>query len=973
MAAGINHTIAVLVRGHNALTESLTRAEHSMAGFRKNVESTAMAINNLTPKNVDMSAIDKASDTLKSVGRQAMITGAAMGAGMGLASKGAAGFQTALAEVSTLVDTSKVDMEALGAESKALSAEFGTMPTDTIKSLYTTMSAGFADAADASTLLRGALTLAKAGMADTGVTIDGLTSIMNSYSMKASEVTSVSDQMFIAVQLGKTTIGELASSLGKITPITAGVGIGLDQVLAGVATLTLGGMSTSESVTALRSAINNVIKPTADASETAKKLGINFSTAAIKSMGLAAWLGHVRDKTQGSSDALGKLFGDVQGLAGVMALTGPQADKLNSVLSDIQNSSGATATAFKKVASTAGESFARAKSSVSVLAISIGTTLLPAISVLLNAAADAAGALAKFADAHPILTATATVIAAVSAATLILGGAALWAYGQWMAYSVRLSGVLSTLLIKANALQAAMFAASSRGAVSVAAMSASIKTSIMAAYVSMSTGISGGLTALRSYAAGVWLSMRGAATGAFYSMRSSAIAAFISMQAYATTAALAIRTRMLAAFTAIKGASVTSAFAAVKTALVSMAAGIGSAFTAMGTAARAAWAAVTGPIGLVIVGIAALVGIGYWLWKCFDADGKGISKVWTAIKDTFMGVYYQLVQGVGYLWYYIKGAFNEVKRVTTEVWPYISRIISAAWLVIRAYTLPIASAIAAVVVAAWGVIKTATIFVWDVLKATVVGALFGIYHIIAGVWTLITGMFKAALQIVTGDWSGAWQTIKDTFGGVWEHIKGLFGAFTGWLWGLGNAFADAGKGLVDAFLSGLLAGWHTLKSGFISIMDEIRSYLPGSDAERGPLSQLTASGRAMMPTFAAGMAQSSDTATRAAARSMEGVAQVIKFPLEYTSPGSASESSDQPGGNVIPIPLMQPASAGVTNNNHNASSSRNVTVAKGAITVNVTVSGGGSSGAGINLGELKDAMMNVFTDVLDDLGVADAG
>ncbi len=43
MSGGLSHTIGVLVKGHNALTASLTKAEHSLTSFRK----TALVLANL--------------------------------------------------------------------------------------------------------------------------------------------------------------------------------------------------------------------------------------------------------------------------------------------------------------------------------------------------------------------------------------------------------------------------------------------------------------------------------------------------------------------------------------------------------------------------------------------------------------------------------------------------------------------------------------------------------------------------------------------------------------------------------------------------------------------------------------------------------------------------------------------------------------------------------------------------------------
>ena len=46
--------------------------------------------------------------------------------------------------------------------------------------------------------------------------MDVLTTILNAYGMEASEVTNVSDMLIQTQNLGKTTVAELSSSMGKV-------------------------------------------------------------------------------------------------------------------------------------------------------------------------------------------------------------------------------------------------------------------------------------------------------------------------------------------------------------------------------------------------------------------------------------------------------------------------------------------------------------------------------------------------------------------------------------------------------------------------------------------------------------------------------------------------------------------------------------------------------------------------------------
>ena len=82
MAAGMSHTIGVLVKGHNALSASLVKAEHSLTSFRKTAEATALSVNSrLTSPDIDTASIDKASSRLRGMGTTAMIAGGIVAAG----------------------------------------------------------------------------------------------------------------------------------------------------------------------------------------------------------------------------------------------------------------------------------------------------------------------------------------------------------------------------------------------------------------------------------------------------------------------------------------------------------------------------------------------------------------------------------------------------------------------------------------------------------------------------------------------------------------------------------------------------------------------------------------------------------------------------------------------------------------------------------------------------------------------------
>jgi TP901 family phage tail tape measure protein len=316
---------------------------------------------------------------IQKVKMAANIAGAALVAMFGLAVKGAADFDTAMGEVSTLLDASAHEMGTLNEEILAMSAEFGRLPTDTAKAFYQTVSAGFGDSAQAAIVMEGAMKLARGGVTQVDTAVDGLTTLLNGYGLSADQVTNVSDKMFVAMKAGKTTIGELSKSIGKVTPFAADAGASIDELLAATATLTLGGLKTSEAVSSLKQVFAAVAKPTKEAAEEAKRLGIDFTKAGLRSKGLAGFLKDLKKRTKGEDDAMAKLFGSVEGLGSVLALTGEQADTFNETLGNMENASGQTETAFQKMEKRAGATFDKMKAKAAVFLVKLGDKLLPMV------------------------------------------------------------------------------------------------------------------------------------------------------------------------------------------------------------------------------------------------------------------------------------------------------------------------------------------------------------------------------------------------------------------------------------------------------------------------------------------------------------------------------------------------------------------------------------------------------------------
>ena len=294
-------------------------------------------------------------------------------------------FGKAMGEVNTLLsDTSQ--LERVNKEALNLAATFGGSPTDQAKGFYQAISAGAGTAAEATSILVASNKLAIGGVTDVTTAVDGLTSIINAFGLEAADATGVSDAMFVAMKAGKTTVGELSSSVGKLAPIASSVGLSMEEMLGAVSALTTQGISTSESVNGLKAALSNVLKPTKEAGDEAERLGLNFGLAALQEEGFTGFMESVVAKSGGSKESLVKLFGSVEALNTVFALTGGASESFIQIMEDMKNKTGQTEIAVKKMRETFDQQFSELTGKISASRVVLGSFLLELASPVVSAA-----------------------------------------------------------------------------------------------------------------------------------------------------------------------------------------------------------------------------------------------------------------------------------------------------------------------------------------------------------------------------------------------------------------------------------------------------------------------------------------------------------------------------------------------------------------------------------------------------------
>jgi TP901 family phage tail tape measure protein len=256
-----------------------------------------------------------------------------------------AAYEKQLAEVSTMLDDQTMRYLPQYKEELAdLAIEYGESTEALSRGLYDILSASI-DAADALDVLEVATKAAKAGLTDTGTAADAITTVLNSYSMEAEEAGRVSDILFATVKRGKTTFGQLAPSIGKVTSLAASAGLSIEEVAAALATMTRAGVQTDIAITSLKGILTTFLAPQQKSVDVAKKWGIELNTNTLRTKGLT---GVVRELKTMNQESVASIFSNVRALTGLSALL-QQSEGHTSDLAIAMSSLGMTEDALDKM------------------------------------------------------------------------------------------------------------------------------------------------------------------------------------------------------------------------------------------------------------------------------------------------------------------------------------------------------------------------------------------------------------------------------------------------------------------------------------------------------------------------------------------------------------------------------------------------------------------------------------------------
>jgi hypothetical protein len=287
------------------------------------------------------------------------------------------------------------------------------------------------------------------------------------------------------------------------------------------------------------------------------------------------------------------------------------------------------------------------------------------------------------------------------------------------------------------------------------------------------------------------------------------------------------------------------------------------------------WVLGAAALFMPIIGIPALI-IKHWdtikgffsnLWSNVTL---GIKSAWNAMPGFFSNVWSSVAAGTTAAWNAITGFFSTMWEGITgtfsAAWDWIKNLLFGAsdWVLgAAALFMPIIG-IPALIIKHWDAVKTFFVNLWNDPKA----AIMGFIDWIGGKVEALTAPFRV---------------IGDVVGGVFSKVGGLFTSIVG-------GGEESGAQMNNAFASGIRSNASVPAAAFGNSLQGVARQMPHSDAPEGPLSAITASGRALTDTFASGM---------------DG--KVLREKTSVVFSQAAPEISQWPDLSGIDIPLEQKA------------------------------------------------------------------
>lgn len=665
------------------------------------------------------SAMQTAGDKITAVGKALAPVSAVVGTALGASVKGASDFTDGMSKMSTLFDTTQTSVSDLSKEFLSLSNKTGLSATELAEAGYQALSAG-QTVEDVAGFVETAGNLAKAGFTTTTTAVDVLTTAINAYGEEAGTAEEISNKLVRTQNLGKTTVDELASSMGKIIPTASSMGVNIDNLTSGYVSLTKQGIATAEATTYMNSMLNELgDSGTKLGGVLQAKTGKSFQELMDEGYSLADVLQITKDYADENNIAYNELWGSAEaGKAGLAILNGG-VEEFNSTVETMASDTNDVGEALDKL-NTPSVKAKKALNQIKNSGIELGTSLLTALLPTIDKVASGVEKVTTWFSG--LDDRTRTII------------------GTVMAFVAGLSPVL---MVGGKVV---------KGVGTCIKLIPKIKTAISA--------VSGGFKAL-------WALLSANPIVLIIGAIVALVAGFI----YLWNTSETFRNFWINLWNSVKEI-VSSVVSAVVTFFTDLWNQIVTIFTSIAETVSAVWETIKNAVQVGIMVIVEILNLAFTLitlpFRFIWENCKNIIiKVWDAIKTA-------ISNRINAIKTVLTVVMNAIKTVISTAWNAIKSVISTVLNAIRSVVSSVWNAIKSVVTTVLNAIKSVISTVWNSIKSVVTSVMNAIKTTISNVWNSAKSVVTNAINGIKTTISTGLNNAKSTVTSVLNAIKSKF-------------------------------------------------------------------------------------------------------------------------------------------------------------------------------------------------------
>lgn len=693
------------------------------------------------------SAFHKAGQKITSVGKAIAPVSAGMATALGASVKSASDFTNGMAKMSTLFDTQKVSVSDLSKQFINLSNKTGLASTELAEAGYQALSAGV-DVNNAVSFVETAGNLAKAGFTATSTAVDVLTTAMNAYGEQAGTAEEISNKLVRTQNLGKTTVDELASAMGKVIPTASAMGVNIDNLTSGYVMLTKQGIATAEATTYLNSMMNELGDSGTDLGGIIKeKTGMSFQECMQSGMSLAEVLQVTKQYADENGIAYNELWSSAEaGKAGLSILNGG-VEEFNNTVGIMASKTDDVGEALNKL-ETPSVKVKKALNQVKNAGIEFGTTIMSALAPTLEKVTGLIEKATTWFNSldektkQNIATAMA-LVAGLSPVLMIIG---------------KLVGFIGSLNLKF-------------------------------------TDLADNVGNIKDKMQSLW----GILSAHPIALVITAVGALVAGFIYLWNNCEGFRQFWIDLWEVIKQKT-SEVVEAIKTFFTDMWTKITEIFNSVKETVQSAWETIKNIVQVGVMLIAEILQTAFelitlpfrFIWEnCKEI----VTNAWNTIKEKISTVMNTIKEIITNIWNAIKSVitpilnaiktfisntWNNVKTVITNVLNTIKSIVTTVWDAIKSKITTVLNAIKSVVTSVLNAVKSVFTSIWDSVKSKVSSVIEGIKSTISSGLNSAKSVVSSVLESIKSKFSSIWNSAKSIVSGAIEKIK----SFMNFSWSL---------------------------------------------------------------------------------------------------------------------------------------------------------------------------------------------